>query len=329
MNNPIISVIIPVYNVEKYLSRCLDSVINQTIKDIEIICVNDCTQDNCDEILKRYKKYDNRINTIKHDRNRGLSAARNTGLSNARGKYIYFIDSDDWVDLGYLEEMLVAIEANNVDVVFNSNILHGSEYEFIPLIEKMNRGFQSTRYTVNAAWAYLIKKSYLNKYNVVFPEGLKYEDFYFNQIIIRDNDEIYTVCENAYYYFRRTDSIMGDNKVISNCDIIGIYEEIYRGYKVKDSFLKRELRLNELKIHLDKNIDKELFYKNARLFLNKIKYDIESNISYYSVADRNFLYDILKCENYAEYQKSHIPVCKHSDFLNALRQNIIKSQKPS
>lgn len=105
-----VSIIIPIYNVEQYLAQCLDSVINQTYKNIEIICVNDCSLDNSFRILDEYSKNDKRIKIINRENNGGLSAARNTGLDNASGKYIYFLDSDDWIDLDYIEKMLNAAD---------------------------------------------------------------------------------------------------------------------------------------------------------------------------------------------------------------------------
>ena len=118
-----VSIIIPVYNVEQYLAQCLDSVINQTYKNIEIICVNDCSLDNSFKILDEYSKNDKRIKIINRENNGGLSAARNTGLDNASGKYIYFLDSDDWIDLDYIEKMLNAAIKNEVEVVLNTNII--------------------------------------------------------------------------------------------------------------------------------------------------------------------------------------------------------------
>lgn len=118
-----VSIIIPIYNVEQYLAQCLDSVINQTYKNIEIICVNDCSLDNSFRILDEYSKNDKRIKIINRENNGGLSAARNTGLDNASGKYIYFLDSDDWIDLDYIEKMLNAAIKNDVEVVLNTNII--------------------------------------------------------------------------------------------------------------------------------------------------------------------------------------------------------------
>ena len=95
-NKPEVSVIIPVYNVEKYLERCLDSVINQSFTDIEIICVNDGSTDNSLEILKYYEQMDDRVIVIDKE-NQGLSETRNLGINISNGKYITFIDSDDWI----------------------------------------------------------------------------------------------------------------------------------------------------------------------------------------------------------------------------------------
>ena len=109
-----VSVIVPVYNVEKYLSRCLESLINQSLKDIEIICINDGSTDNSLQILKQFAYKDNRIKII-NQTNSGQSVARNKGLAIASGKYIGFVDSDDWIDNDYYEKMFETIERTNSD----------------------------------------------------------------------------------------------------------------------------------------------------------------------------------------------------------------------
>ncbi len=114
---PKVSIIIPVYNVEKYLQRCLDSVVNQTLKDIEIICVNDGSTDNSAIILEEFSKKDERIKIV-NQKNGGLSRARNTGLEHSNGDYIGFLDSDDWIDLDYYEKLHDAAERNNCDIAF-------------------------------------------------------------------------------------------------------------------------------------------------------------------------------------------------------------------
>ena len=101
---PKISVIVPVYKVEKFLPKCLESLINQTLKDIEIICINDGSPDNSLKILEEYAKKDSRIKII-NQKNAGPSVARNNGMSAASGEYIGFVDSDDWIDLDFYEKL--------------------------------------------------------------------------------------------------------------------------------------------------------------------------------------------------------------------------------
>lgn len=116
MKTPLVSVIIPVYNVEKYLEQCLDSIINQTLKDIEIICVDDGSTDRSLEILQEYKEKDNRIKVLTQ-KNLYAGVARNTGLKVATGKYLSFLDSDDFFELNMLEEMYNKAEKDNSDIV--------------------------------------------------------------------------------------------------------------------------------------------------------------------------------------------------------------------
>ena len=113
----LISVIVPAYNVEDYLGECLDSIINQTFTDIEIICVNDGSVDSTLDIFNDYASRDERINVISQE-NKGLSGARNTGLKHAKGKYIYFMDSDDYLEVNALERMYSAAEEKSADIVF-------------------------------------------------------------------------------------------------------------------------------------------------------------------------------------------------------------------
>lgn len=114
--NPVVSVIVPVYKVEKYLDRCVQSILNQTMKDFELILIDDGSPDKCGMICDNWKNKDARIKVI-HKENGGLSSARNAGLSIAKGDYIAFIDSDDWVSVDYLEYLYYLIEKYKVDYV--------------------------------------------------------------------------------------------------------------------------------------------------------------------------------------------------------------------
>ena len=117
MKEPKLSVIVSVYNTEKYIEKCLDSLLNQTYKNIEIVVINDCSTDNSLRILKKYaKKYDN-IKLLENKENKGLSYSRNIGLDNASGDYIGYIDSDDYIDSDYYEKMMKAIIKEKSDIV--------------------------------------------------------------------------------------------------------------------------------------------------------------------------------------------------------------------
>ena len=114
---PKVSVIIPIYNTEKYLRKCLDSVCNQTLSDIEIICVNDCSTDNSLEILEEYASKDNRIKLIDFKENKGAAVARNAGIDEAKGEYIGFVDSDDFIDLDFYEKLYNKAVKSGADCV--------------------------------------------------------------------------------------------------------------------------------------------------------------------------------------------------------------------
>lgn len=115
MNNPKISIIVPVYNVEKYLSKCLNSLINQTLAELEILCVNDGSTDNSAKILADFAKMDSRIKVFFQE-NSGQSAARNLAIERATGEYLGFVDSDDWVDLDYFEKLYNTAKKYDCDI---------------------------------------------------------------------------------------------------------------------------------------------------------------------------------------------------------------------
>ena len=229
---PKISVIIPVYNVEKYLNRCVDSVLAQTLTALEIILVNDGSPDKCPEICDEYSKLDNRIIVI-HKENGGLSSARNAGLKAANGEYIFFLDSDDWLEPDGMQHLYGLAKEHNVDFVRYRSIRTGwpglpentpcmleppreipggfydknrIENEIIP---KLLITPQLTFSPILGAWGGLYKHSFLKENNISFYEDIRYsEDVLFSANVVRKANSFY-YDDNAgvYHYFYNPNSI--------------------------------------------------------------------------------------------------------------------------
>lgn len=216
-----ISVIIPVYGVEKYIKQCLDSVINQTYKNLEIIIVNDGTKDNSMKIVEEYL-LDERIKVINKE-NGGLSSARNFGLKNATGDYISFVDSDDWIELSLYEKLVENL--NNEDIIifnfikFNERINITSVAEInIEKIRNFNKGYLFYKNSHYSCWNKLYSKKYLEKINAQFIEGMIYEDVYWGMITLYQTNKVKFLNILGYYYREnRIGSIMNTvDEVLDN-----------------------------------------------------------------------------------------------------------------
>lgn len=205
---PKISVIIPVYNVEKYLARCLDSLINQTFEDIEIICINDGSTDSSLSILKEYASKDKRIIVINQE-NQKQGAARNRGVEKSCGEFITFIDSDDWVDLDYLEKLHSAIIKHEADVSIScvsKERANGSKYYF--LNNKKEKFIKDTSNIINeliilnkwyVVWGKLYKRSVIE--NLRFIEHTYYEDIRYLVQAGVNIKSVVKVPKVSYHYF--------------------------------------------------------------------------------------------------------------------------------
>lgn len=244
-----VTVIVPVYNVEEYLPSCLDSLINQTYKNIEIICVNDGSTDKSGEILKSYAKKDKRI-TIIEKKNGGLSSARNAGLKKCNTKYLMFCDSDDSFDEKMCEVMVGTIENDNSDIVVcGTNVIYSAHGE----IKESDRRYYSLNYSgknrvtddvilrTNVSVSNKIfKTNIIRDNNLVFPEGLNNEDFYFYNVYMSYASEMSFTDEKLYNYERRDGSIMSENfegEKLS-LDHLKIAEQIFKAYKESGFLIK-------------------------------------------------------------------------------------------
>ena len=223
-NQPLISIIIPVYNVEEYLRECVDSVINQTYENLEIILVDDGSTDLSGKICDEYAEKDNRISVV-HQQNGGLSVARNTGFVNALGEYVYFLDSDDYIDQNTIETLLSIAEKDNSDIVFfdaisfadtndftvKQNYIRKNKYQSDKGINVFNKMIKNKEFH-SAVPLLLIKRRFLIDCGVAFIPDILYEDMIFTyQIFCKAN--IVSQCTKAFYHRRyRKNSIMTSSK---------------------------------------------------------------------------------------------------------------------
>lgn len=211
-----VSIIIPVYNSEKFLQKCLDSIVNQTLQEIEIICINDGSQDNSRKILQDYKDKDSRI-TIIDQENGGLSAARNSGLKIVKGEYIGFVDSDDWVAVDFFEKLYNTAVKHNADIAITNVIrVHRSQKQENYLIydnETVTDDYLTKLKLCDIpdkcyVWNKIYKTEEFKKNNLKFTEGRMYEDLEFTPRMLYYLKKLVTAPDTYYYYLSRDNSII-------------------------------------------------------------------------------------------------------------------------
>ena len=232
--NELISIIVPVYNVERYLEKCVNSIINQTYKNLEIILVDDGATDSSGNMCDELAKSDNRIK-VYHKENGGLSDARNYGVERATGDYIGFVDSDDYIDSEMYEKLYEAIKKENVDVAECSlKVIYPGKIELFT-DEKYYKVLGKTEYLeeyltikkiFGSVWTKLIKSDVAKK--LVFPKGKLYEDTYYAYDLIEKVDR-YVIMNNPYYnYLMRENSITNAKFNPRILDLIEIVEKFHK-----------------------------------------------------------------------------------------------------
>ena len=247
---PSISIIVPIWNTEKYLRRCLDSLVSQTKKDIEIVCVNDGSPDNSLDIIKEFAAKDSRIMLV-DQKNQGVAVARNVGLKNATSKYIMWCDSDDEYTPDMCAKMFNAIEAQKVDLVvcainvINDNVdskLAGDIEDYVRLkfSGKQSVNWNLIVHTDVSLPSKIMKKSLIDKYGMHFPDGLHFEDAYFFDQYFTASKSAYYMDEKLYKYHRNNDSIMSRSfkKTNISLDYMQIIPRTYEYLKKNKLFDK-------------------------------------------------------------------------------------------
>lgn len=231
MKQPLISLILPVYGVEDYLEECIQSVVTQTYQNIEIILVDDGSKDRCPQIIDEWAARDARIRPV-HKENGGLSSARNAGMELAKGEYITFIDSDDWVEPEYCEKLYETIRSCNADVAVGF-VMRVKGEEKIPIILDVepnipylvSKAIKSILERFVAAWGKLYKAELLQ--GVRFPEGRLAEDFPFQLAILKKSKTVGFCNAYLYNYRMREGSIARSIKPKYMLDHIQVLDEAY------------------------------------------------------------------------------------------------------
>lgn len=223
VNQPLVSVVVPIYNVEKYLNRCIESIVNQTYFNLEIILVDDGSPDKCPVMCDEWAMKDSRIKVI-HKENAGLGMARNTGMDSAEGKYIFFFDSDDYVDTAIVEKCVFSAEKNGSDVVIFGRCDIYEDGTVIPKSIKSDREAFLGASIINellpsmftysmgfgvSAWGKMYNLNTLRALGKGFMSEREIisEDAYFAVDLYSDVSVVTIVFENLYYYFKRGDSL--------------------------------------------------------------------------------------------------------------------------
>ena len=315
-----VSIIVPIYNVEKYLSKCIESIINQTYTNLEIILINDGSPDDSLKICKKYQKMDKRISII-DKKNGGVSSARNAGIDASSGEYLIFVDSDDWLELDAVEYMVSLVKENNCDFGISKNcykfedecqveednitILNASETTALLL---------STRVEIGC-WNKIYKKSLLVKNKLKFDENQFFGEGLFFITNVSQKTKKTAVGEKKVYHYRQ-DNIVSATKKYK-------YKNYVNGEKsldlIYEHLIKRDqIVLNQLYIHYC------LFYCNAiySTIINNQQKNYKKDIKYWRKRGIYFYKKICNCKELTKKRKWSMYFNLYFSKLFVLRRNI-------
>ena len=317
-----ISVIVPVYNVEDYLAKCLESVISQTFEDIEILCVNDGSTDNSAKILEKYAEFDKRIKIFTEE-NEGISSARNCALNHVKGKYIFYVDPDDYISTNALEQLHNKAIKNNADLVLYDFIQGGEDAKtgkHLTIFEL--KDYLNSVFNIDIIGAGMYKNipftawSKLYKWDLVkdirFNEGMVYEDLPYWAYVFTHAKRIAYINKPYYYYFIfRGGSIMNalGERV---CDVVKSYNMVEKIFKDAGYWESCKYNMQLLRI-LDYTRKFRLVKPEFReLFFNTIKQTgVEIDPEYYKGKDY-YPIDYEAIEKFKNFNKMNFDeFCKH------------------
>ena len=333
-----ISVVVPVYNVEKYLKECIDSIINQTLEDIEIICVNDGSTDSSLEILNDYAKKDSRIIVINKS-NSGYGHTMNMGLNAATGEYVGIIESDDFADKNMFEDLYKLAKEYDADIVKGDWYNYWSKNKFArknnrissaKALKLTNSKQDKSLLRINpSVWSAIYKKEFLNKYNIRFLEtpGASYQDLAFSFKIFALAERV-ILTDKAYLYYRQDNmnsSVKSKTKVYCVCDE---YEEIDRfleqypdlkfEFKVQEEINRYNGYVSSV-LRIDDSVKPEFVKVFSDHFKEEYNTGLLGNEFFKKINKKEFMILINNPEKYIKVLKS---IEKRRKF-NQFRKNIL------
>ena len=310
LENSLISLIIPVYNVEEYLDRCINSVVKQTYSNLEIILINDGSTDKSGYLCDVWKEKDSRIIVIHKNRNEGLSAARNSGLDRSSGEYIGFVDSDDWIATDMYELLYAMLVENNADishcsykkVLSEKNLFSDTDIENKMLLDNFDgmKEFLSFNHFILSVWNKLYKRELIS--DIRFEVGRMFaEDIHFNFFAFMRAKKTIYINKPKYYYFQRNNSILSDSFSKKNLDIIyfsDLLVQMTKKYYIKllPFAIKKDIIENILMIiSITKHKKKEEYRHELLEIANRLKNEFRTGIMnrYLPMKYKVFLFTVI------------------------------------
>lgn len=324
-----ISVIIPVFNTEQYLDRCLDSVLGQTFEDLEVICVDDVSTDGSATLIARRAGKDSRLRYLRQEANAGPGKARNRGIEAATGNYVYFLDSDDWIEPDFLSRMWSMAAETGRDVIINSSFVkeydgtgkkeYGTRFGFL---EEEPRAYDTATVLLlfpPVLWARLYRRSYLTDNHIRFPDlrggG---EDNYFTTLAELPLRDLFVFRGPYYHYFQRDDSLAHLRE--AGYDFIQSFKALYAELHA------RSLPMDGIRLFYAGPlvIDSEEKFNLIRSFLLEIREQVLAHSERYIALDLHLLEAVTSSPDYGHFLASHNPNISIDFIRSRMKQSLKK-----
>ena len=311
MDSTLVSVIIPVHNTEEYLDRTLSSVTGQTLRDLEILCIDDGSTDGSLKILRAWAQRDSRVRVIAFEQNQGVSAARNRGFEESRGRFVYYLDSDDWIDPDYLEALYTKAVETGQDVVVNANYIN--EFED-PAKNAPSGDFGFIRddgyYPVTQVqtlfppviWARLYKREYLSRIGICFPNvkgGA--EDIFYAGLAELMQERSYVFRGPFHHYWQREGSLM--HQKTNGYYYVQSFKLLY------DELIRREVPTEDIRLFYagPMILDTQEKFDFVRAFMLEIDSQVRRHPQLYVAHDLFLMDAVTGCPDYATFLSKHNP----------------------